>query len=1614
MTYSELAEIIDTFFTQNLILLTKQSEEESVAALRAYVEDSKALALQEQEMLGSPTNTPMMRHKLRAQLLSRQSEMKSLTRILYWLDKCDYYPFHQSRLFKAIKQRIATLSLPVPKEIHFMSLIQLDAIQRDYIKLWAQQNARNYRINIWMDSATLLAGELCGRIQEAAVKHASTARHISDGAFQTQLTDWQNKAYKSIVHTMSQDDPNQIGSKFCFDQAAILFLEENGLAKPGELEKMGQTLADNFQLSVKELRKATPYASHIKLVDFYQMKDQTNYSLYIKELALRGNLLVATDISRLLILQQHGGIYLNTDILPRLNEMLFSPRIKIDRHNQEAVMQIVLDELVHRGQMPGRAEMINRIGRGGYLDQLQEMDDRVKQPIQHIVNQALDQHQDLFMPLGELKVDPYFACSYANGNNKAIIAIKNSPFINRVLNRLAQIHQVIIGENIDGLNPERPIPRTTNEEIRTVLQAKRLQLNDKWLLSYRSEGMITGGISSSRQIVGIAAYQHAYAALLEQAGVVLPDRRQQLSPHKILQPYTQAFFPTEEAYLSRSRESRIKFFYNVFPQSSQYDSQYIIQLQDDEGVNQMARFLYNKNSLRTAHYLYQSRTGRLVEINIAPNFAFKNRTRIILIAHGTFMKTLGGEQIVQLLVNQRLLRRDAQGLFPIIERVSIVACYITEPIPGSTNVVEKAGEPFIEKLYQAFSNKKITVNSISTREKVVSVDVLGRKWTGLPVNPQAPQHHWLIDWALVKESNRKIIFIQKNEGGIISKRITLVAGNNMRSSILRTSYDGRFGVDYVIDLPTEQVVKLNGYLDRKTAKSVIKNMQRGTLFMAADSMALIAGMTESQVNHGIIVNGTEHDMTAFQQILRLTEHHNDYRNWLTEIDLLGGTQALKSEMERLFDSPQTAFMRLKERYLHDDFDLFCLDLSNPMSAGIIERDMRGTAPIEGIYLSKIEQYLSPTIKLSIKRMDGPAERLNKLNGVIDKIEANLVYLNKGRDDTPLYYHSALTNRSEQTTVSQNELAKKYTHERYLYKAQEHYADTLIRNYFTLPIVLCDALVSANGELLAENNLPADKWAPLLLAMKYDKKTKKYVVPYLHDDGIQEKWLSTDNDQFAEMQRFLQQQHETLTEDYPLFNGRLYPGKTEIASIGANAVFAIMAIQHWLHNGITVPGNTLLAKTLQVHTYLAMTQVTFNVTGDTTTLLQAVFRSVRIGDFFRLFQLIALPVGLVLSIADVAFNAIELSKAENQVQRHLSRTQLTFSVAGLSLFVGGVIASLLGATLLIIGLFIVGIALAVAGYFSQAAILKAMKNLDKAKVIGGYFNAMRAGWEQGGFTLARGILQPCEGVVVTQVDLRNIHAISVVFDTMGQSIKKKDAVDGTSQNYIDLYPLREVGRTVNTTATPPDNATGITTLILPTQPRAKITPKSTLGFNAAPIHREFQAMHFFFRQNSAFPFSIASDPVSGLPYFSVPTALELYYFFTNVDIVLGNHHYHLIAPGVDETSPVNPLINQPVYSKHLHYTLLAPEQGAATVVLVLNNQQAPIIIDCVNDQVNWIIEARHLKGVEQIFYPAPVSTQASVVKFIRRLPTTSSEHSQQLISTITLKDSAKTKLTVRMP
>jgi len=251
--------------------------------------------------------------------------------------------------------------------------------------------------------------------------------------------------------------------------------------------------------------------------------------------------------------------------------------------------------------------------------------------------------------------------------------------------------------------------------------------------------------------------------------------------------------------------------------------------------------------------------------------------------------------------------------------------------------------------------------------------------------------------------------------------------------------------------------------------------------------------------------------------------------------------------------------------------------------------------------------------------------------------------------------------------------------------------------------------------------------------------------------------------------------------------------------------------------------------------------------------------------------------------------------------------------------------------------------------------------------------MLKGWRQAGFTLNQGILVPCQGAVITQVDLQNATSLAVVFDAKRQRIKKRRAQGRSPSDYINLYQLRQIVTTRRTLALSV-NAAGMKTLVLPTQPRARINPIMNEKFSFSLQNNngsEFQPMHFFSRKDADFPFMIYLAALSRVPYFSVPSELQLHYFH-------------------------------------------APRQKAAWMVLVLNRAHANMTIDCVNDQVNWLIDVSHINDIEMTSSHSTEFLTGHLLKFFCRTPTTAGEYMTEVITTISIKNSEETKIRLNLP
>ncbi|WP_176488347.1 TcdA/TcdB catalytic glycosyltransferase domain-containing protein [Candidatus Regiella insecticola] len=203
----------------------------------------------------------------------------------------------------------------------------------------------------------------------------------------------------------------------------------------------------------------------------------------------RGNLITASKILGLQVLQKEGGIYLATNVLPEIDEKLFNVghRSLIQTSIQDpqgveskaVIASCILDALMEKtdpetgiSKILAREKLIKDYP-------VYNIDSARRTKIETIIQRAIEKKIPLFKSLGVVKVDPFFRCCYADGYAKAVAAKKfddqeGIPFITHLLSNFAKTYAIIEKYNPLTLKLTEPALR---QSLISEIEAEDLLLN---------------------------------------------------------------------------------------------------------------------------------------------------------------------------------------------------------------------------------------------------------------------------------------------------------------------------------------------------------------------------------------------------------------------------------------------------------------------------------------------------------------------------------------------------------------------------------------------------------------------------------------------------------------------------------------------------------------------------------------------------------------------------------------------------------------------------------------------------------------------------------------------------------------------------------------------------------------------------------------------------------------------------------------------------------------------------------------------------------------------------------------------------------------------------------
>nr|Q46342.1 RecName: Full=Cytotoxin-L; AltName: Full=Lethal toxin; Short=LT; Contains: RecName: Full=Glucosyltransferase TcsL [Paeniclostridium sordellii]CAA57959.1 cytotoxin L [[Clostridium] sordellii] [Paeniclostridium sordellii] len=324
---------------------------------------------------------------------------------------------------------------PVEKNLHFIWIGgQINDTAINYINQWKDVNS-DYTVKVFYDSNAFLINTLKKTIVESATNNTleSFRENLNDPEFDY------NKFYRKrmeiiydkqkhfIDYYKSQIEENP---EFIIDNIIKTYLS-NEYSK--DLEALNKYIEES-------LNKITANNGN-DIRNLEKFADEDLVRLYNQELVERWNLAAASDILRISMLKEDGGVYLDVDILPGIQPDLFKSINKPDSITNTSWEMIKLEAIMkYKEYIPGYTSK-----------NFDMLDEEVQRSFESALSSKSDK-SEIFLPLDDIKVSPLeVKIAFANNSviNQALISLKDSYCSDLVINQIKNRYKILN----DNLNP---------------------------------------------------------------------------------------------------------------------------------------------------------------------------------------------------------------------------------------------------------------------------------------------------------------------------------------------------------------------------------------------------------------------------------------------------------------------------------------------------------------------------------------------------------------------------------------------------------------------------------------------------------------------------------------------------------------------------------------------------------------------------------------------------------------------------------------------------------------------------------------------------------------------------------------------------------------------------------------------------------------------------------------------------------------------------------------------------------------------------------------------------------------------------------------------------------
>ncbi|UUV16739.1 TcdA/TcdB pore-forming domain-containing protein [Clostridioides difficile] len=390
---------------------------------------------------------------------------------------------------------------PVEKNLHFVWIGgQINDTAINYINQWKDVNG-DYNVSVLYDSSAFLINTLKKTIVESATNETleSFRENLSDPTYDY------NKFYRKRMEIIYDKQKNFIN----YYKAQM---EENPESIIDDIIKLH--LSSEYSKDVAELdayieeslNKVTENnGNNIRTLE--EFNDEELINLYNQELVERWNLAAASDILRIAILKESGGVYLDVDMLPGIQPDLFESIGKPDSITDMRWEMIKLEAIMKfKEYIPGYTS--------ANFDML---DEELQSSFESILESKSDK-SEIFSPLGELESSQLeIKIAFSSGNiiNQGLVAVKDSYGSELVIKQIKNRYGILNNNLNSALDLDVDFNATMNQFIDNLTSISDSE-NSRFISAigdYLKVGFAPD-VRSTISLSGPAAYGAAYQDLL--------------------------------------------------------------------------------------------------------------------------------------------------------------------------------------------------------------------------------------------------------------------------------------------------------------------------------------------------------------------------------------------------------------------------------------------------------------------------------------------------------------------------------------------------------------------------------------------------------------------------------------------------------------------------------------------------------------------------------------------------------------------------------------------------------------------------------------------------------------------------------------------------------------------------------------------------------------------------------------------------------------------------------------------------------------------------------------------------------------------------------------------